>query len=77
VKYEKNSKEDRFMKLIINDQETELDAKTLDDVLQAYNLQKGLVVIEVNGEICDPNDWDTIEVTEGMKIELVHFVGGG
>lgn len=66
------------MELIINGKkETLTNVRTLEDVVAHFNLQKGLVVTEVDGEIIDRTKWSTTEISSGMKIELVHFVGGG
>lgn len=66
-----------MMKLIINGKDVELDAETLQDVIKLYDLPAGLVVAEIDGEIIDRNKWETTNVSHGMVIELVHFVGGG
>lgn len=66
------------MELIINGKKQSLtNVRTLEDVVAHFHLKKGLVVTEVDGEIIDRTKWATTEVTSGMKIELVHFVGGG
>lgn len=65
------------MRLTVNGEETELEVSTLDEVVKAYNLQKGLVVTEVNGQIIDRDQWGNTVLEEGMNIEIVHFVGGG
>lgn len=65
------------MELMINGESVQLDVKTLEDVVNHYELQKGLVVTEVDGKIIDRSEWSNTEVMSGMKIELVHFVGGG
>ena len=65
------------MELIVNGESVQLEVKTLEDVVNHYELQKGLVVTEVDGKIIDRSDWSKTEVISGMKIELVHFVGGG
>ncbi|MDV2884053.1 thiamine biosynthesis protein ThiS [Alkalihalophilus pseudofirmus] len=65
------------MELIINGEKETIQADTLLDVVTHYQLEKHLVVTEVNGEIIDRDSWAETKVEEGMKIELVHFVGGG
>ncbi|MGO4887155.1 sulfur carrier protein ThiS [Anaerobacillus sp. MEB173] len=65
------------MNIIVNGEKKQIDVKTLEDVVKHFGLEKNLVVTEVNGEIIERDQWTTTEVTEGMKIELVHFVGGG
>ncbi|ADC50857.1 hypothetical protein BpOF4_14030 [Alkalihalophilus pseudofirmus OF4] len=65
------------MELIINGEKENVQAVTLLDVVTHYQLEKHLVVTEVDGEIIDRDNWPVTKVEEGMKIELVHFVGGG
>ncbi|MEC2070543.1 sulfur carrier protein ThiS [Alkalihalophilus marmarensis] len=65
------------MELIINGEKEMIQADTLLDVVTHYQLEKHLVVTEVDGEIIDRDSWAETKVEEGMKIELVHFVGGG
>lgn len=65
------------MKLIINGEEKILHVATIHDIVEHYNLDKGLVVIEADGKIIERELWEVTEVVEGMKIELVQFVGGG
>ncbi|WP_209125363.1 sulfur carrier protein ThiS [Alkalihalobacillus sp. BA299] len=65
------------MKLYINGEMVELEVKTLVDIVKHYGLEENLVVTEVNGEIVDRSNWDDTAIEPEMKIELVHFVGGG
>ncbi|MEB1807644.1 MAG: sulfur carrier protein ThiS [Bacillaceae bacterium] len=65
------------MELYVNGETVELEASTLADIVKHYGLEKNLVVTEVNGEIIDRSNWEATVVEPGMKIELVHFVGGG
>lgn len=65
------------MKLIVNGNEENLEVTSLQEVVEAFNLQEGLVVTEIDGEIVDREKWESTKVSEGMKIEIVHFVGGG
>ncbi|WP_273850754.1 sulfur carrier protein ThiS [Guptibacillus spartinae] len=65
------------MRLQINGEEHELDVVTLKDVVKHFSLQEGLVVTEVDGIIVDRLHWIDTNVHDGMRIELVHFVGGG
>ncbi|MCX7569056.1 sulfur carrier protein ThiS [Tumebacillus sp. DT12] len=65
------------MKLIINGQERDVAAKTLADVVQSFGLNERIIVIEHNLNIVPRDLYATTDVTEGDKIEIVHFVGGG
>ena len=65
------------MRLQINGEEQNLDVVTLKDVVSHFGLHEGLVVTEVDEVIIDRSDWKDTKVHDGMKVELVHFVGGG
>ncbi|MCM3630674.1 sulfur carrier protein ThiS [Paenibacillus glycanilyticus] len=65
------------MQLIINGEATELEAGTISDVIRHFGLEERPVVVEADGEIVSKEQWPAIEVRPLMKIELVHFVGGG
>lgn len=66
------------MKLIVNGDEQVLEnVKVLSDLVTVYKLDDKLVVAEVDGQVVDRSEWDGFSISEGMTIELVHFVGGG
>jgi sulfur carrier protein len=65
------------MKLTINGQERELEAKTLADVVGHFGLNERIIVIEHNLNIVPRELYADTAVAEGDKIEIVHFVGGG
>ncbi len=47
--------------------------KLLDDL----ELLPGMVVVEHNREILPRERYDEVELEDGDRLELVHFVGGG
>ena len=49
----------------------------LESLLDHFELPSQRVAIELNGTVVRRADWPTAVVTEGDKIEVVHFVGGG
>ncbi|MCA0986024.1 sulfur carrier protein ThiS [Guptibacillus algicola] len=65
------------MKLLINGEAHDLNVTTIEDVIAHFNLQSGLVATEVDGTIIDRSKWSETNLNDGMKIELVQFVGGG
>ena len=50
---------------------------TVWDLLEWFDLNPSLVVVELNREILDRNRYAEISVEAGDVLELVHFVGGG
>lgn len=65
------------MQLQINGKRYELQVTLLNEVVDHFNLQDELVVTEIDGEIIDREGRENCKLKDGMKIELVHFVGGG
>lgn len=66
-----------MVELIVNGERKELDARTVSDVIQLFGLQANMVIVELNGQIPHRDQWNITEVQPGMKLEIVHFVGGG
>jgi sulfur carrier protein len=46
-------------------------------LLESFDLDPRLVVVELNREILARESFPTVQVCEGDRVELVHFVGGG
>ncbi|KHF41820.1 sulfur carrier protein ThiS [Halalkalibacter okhensis] len=65
------------MQLIINGEDHNVDASNLEEVVSNFELEPHLVVVEVDGNIIERANWKGTELKEGMRIELVQFVGGG
>ncbi|WP_332632095.1 sulfur carrier protein ThiS [Halalkalibacter flavus] len=65
------------MRLIINGEEHHVDVSSLEEVVSHFELEPHLVVTEVDGNIIERTNWSGTELKEGMRIELVQFVGGG
>jgi thiamine biosynthesis protein ThiS len=62
----------------LNGKERDLPARlTVRRLLETLELQPGLVVVERNREILTRSRYDEVEVRDGDRLELVHFVGGG
>jgi sulfur carrier protein len=65
------------MKVIINGESKEVLVATLSDLVRNYQLDENLIVTEVDGIIVNREERTSIMLQEGMKIEIVQFVGGG
>ncbi len=46
-------------------------------LLDHFELPKQRVAIELNGAVVRRADWSATPVSDGDRIEVVHFVGGG
>jgi thiamine biosynthesis protein ThiS len=74
--YKKQRK--KSMKLIINGETKEFDKNiTLAKLLQELNLTQRVMAAAVNMEIIKQAGWETHELKDEDKIELLDFVGGG
>ena len=66
------------MEIRINGESRKLDSELkLDQLLSHFSMPLKHVAVELNGTVVRRADWETVQVTEGDKIEVVHFVGGG
>lgn len=66
------------MNLIINGEQRNVEGvTTVETLLEAFKLQQKIMVVEVNRNIIDRTLYDITELSDGDKIEIVHFVGGG
>lgn len=66
------------MKLIINGEEREFGAlTTLSDLLGQLGLKPDRVAVELNRDLISRDRWAKTPLSEGDRLEIVHFVGGG
>ncbi|WP_457573562.1 sulfur carrier protein ThiS [Desulfolithobacter sp.] len=66
------------MHIICNGQQREIKGETtLSSLLDSLQLRPEAVVAEVNKNIIDPDQYDTLLLQDGDTVELIRFVGGG
>ena len=67
------------MKLKINGEmkEFETNIKNISELLKALNVNSNFVAVELNGSVVYKEHFETTEVKNGDKVEVVSFVGGG
>ena len=69
------------MKITVNGEPTNIEQgssqTTLDMVLKHLGHHPKLIVVEFNGVISNPKDWDKLKVEDGDLLEIVTIVGGG
>ncbi len=67
------------MELIINGEALQLpeSVKTVSDLLSHFQLDNKIAIVEVNVDIIQKQDYETTMLSNGDKVEIVHFVGGG
>lgn len=66
------------MRVIVNGDEREVpDALSVQQLVEHLSLPLERTAIERNLEVVRRADWSNIQLSDGDKIEIVHFVGGG
>jgi len=66
------------MQVVLNGVEKVLQEKvTVLEMVQELGLVPETMVVEVNQKIYQHNDFSSIVINEGDRIEIIRFVGGG
>jgi len=65
------------LRLTLNGKEIFTHSSTLQELVELYGLSGQRMVAEADGIILARGNWSRHRLADGMKIELVHFVGGG
>jgi len=53
------------------------DGLTLAALVASLGMKPDRVAVELNLEIISRTNWETTQLKDGDKLEIVHFVGGG
>ena len=66
------------MNIIINGETKEISKEVnLQELLKLFSLPSERVAVELNREVVRKKDWENIQINDGDKLEVIHFVGGG
>jgi sulfur carrier protein len=65
------------MKITINGQEQTSGPITLAQLIEQLGMKQDRVAVELNRNIVPRANWAETNLTEGDRLEIVHFVGGG
>ena len=66
------------MRIKLNGEPKELgEATTLAGLVEELSLVPERLAVELNGEVVRRADWPSVVLSEGDRVEVVHFVGGG
>ena len=66
------------MQIIVNGESQERGHPlTVTSLLESLDLRSEQVAVEVNLKILDRSDFETWNLEEGDKIEILSFIGGG
>jgi thiamine biosynthesis protein ThiS len=64
--------------ITINGQDRQFDsALTMSSLLAQLGMKPDRVAVELNRELVPRDRWPSTNLSEGDKLEIVHFVGGG
>ena len=58
-------------------QEVSLPLNVSELIKQSDVQQPDMVSVQVNEEFAEREDWDSIQISEGDKVEFLYFMGGG
>ena len=62
----------------LNGQDYFIEQKiTLFEIIQYFNYNNSLLVLEYNGLVCNKKEWKKIVIQDQDVIEIVTIVGGG
>jgi len=66
------------MKIIVNGKELNVKENiTIEELLKNLKIDSKVMAVAVNMNIVKKENWSSYTPTEGDKLELLHFVGGG
>ncbi len=66
------------MRVTVNGEARDLDeGATLEALVRQLGLAPERVAVEHNYEVVRHADWPRVTLSEGDRVEIVHFVGGG
>jgi sulfur carrier protein len=66
------------MQLVVNGEERQVgQSTTVKQLLALLDLADTLVAVERNEEVVPRAQHESTELSEGDRVEVVHFVGGG
>ena len=66
------------MRVELNGEPKELDeGATLSTLIAQLSLAPERVAVELNRDVVRRADWPSTRLSDGDRVEIVHFVGGG
>lgn len=64
--------------IMLNGEKKELDsAVTVSELIRSLGIRTGAMAVEINQKIVPKTDYDNVTITDGDRVEIVTFVGGG
>ncbi len=66
-----------MIRLMVNGASRETDARTLESLFMALDLNPSLLLVEYNGKALLPSEWGDVLLAEGDNLELMSISAGG
>ena len=67
------------MKILLNNNPEELacDGLTVNELLRYKNYTFKMLVIRINGSLVKKSDYETVAITDGDDVHVLHLISGG
>ena len=66
------------MNIVVNGNDTNVaEGSVISDLIKSLGLNAQRLAVELNRRIIRRAEWDSTTISEGDRVEIVHFVGGG
>jgi thiamine biosynthesis protein ThiS len=67
-----------MVKIVVNGEDREFTSiASLSDLLTQLGMKPDRVAVELNRDLVPRERWPATMLSDGDKLEIVHFVGGG
>jgi len=53
------------------------DGATIGSLMVENNFDFAAIIVKINGEIIEEEDWSSAAVSAGDNVEIIHLFGGG
>ena len=53
------------------------EGSTIVSLMEENNFDFAAIIVKINGEIIEEDDWVSAAVFEGDNVEIIHLFGGG
>ena len=68
----------KMMLVMINGKESDiLPDSTIQDLIRAKNLPEKIIIVDLNGNIINPEDWSNTYLRPDDDLELIQIIAGG
>lgn len=67
-----------MINVILNGEAREIAREiNLTELLKLFSLPDERIAVELNKAVVRKKDWQNIKISDGDRLEIIHFVGGG